>query len=214
MQNRKINKPYQELGDFLREKREKNHESIIDVSSAVEIEPNFLEIIEAGSERPSEDILVLLINHFNLKDSDAMTVWKLADYDDNNNYDFTTMSQQGFKNDIVSSANVVMVMPIDVRPMYSDHVEIVEKSVAMNLTGIESLSLIPGTAGSTVIQNVGAYGQEMSKLIKSVKTLDRTANLVKIWSNSECQFNYRSSRFNKTPDNPFQIISFELAFML
>lgn len=88
--------------------------------------------------------------------------------------------------------------------------EVVQKLVNNGLSGVEYLSLIPGSAGATVIQNVGAYGQEMSKLIKSVKTLDRTTNLVKFWSNSECQFSYRSSIFNKTPDNPFQIISFEL----
>lgn len=164
MQNREINKPYQELGDFLRNKREKNHESILDVSEAVEIEPRLLEVIESGSDRPAEDILVLLINHFNLKDNDALTVWKLADYD-NNAYDFAQSGQQVFKSDIVSGASVVMVMPIDVRPMYSDHVEVVVGPSGLVINFNQNLAnnqLLP-------ISRIGVSFEQANNILKSLE---------------------------------------------
>lgn len=76
---------------------------------------------------------------------------------------------------------------------------IVERSVQDNLSGIEALSLIPGTVGALPIQNVGAYGQEISQTLVSVTAFDlMTSNFVTI-KNDECSFSYRNSRF-KTID--------------
>jgi UDP-N-acetylmuramate dehydrogenase len=61
--------------------------------------------------------------------------------------------------------------------------------------GIECLSGIPGSTGATPIQNVGAYGQDVSETIARVEALDRTTGLVRTFTNWDCRFGYRSSLF-------------------
>ena len=61
--------------------------------------------------------------------------------------------------------------------------------------GIENLSLIPGTTGAAPIQNIGAYGAEVSDLIEKVYYIDLESGLGHFLSNSECRFLYRSSIF-------------------
>jgi UDP-N-acetylmuramate dehydrogenase len=76
--------------------------------------------------------------------------------------------------------------------------EFVEWSVAEKLAGIECLSGIPGLAGATPIQNVGAYGQEVASTITSVTVLDRLTGSVGTMAGSECGFGYRTSLFKRT----------------
>lgn len=75
---------------------------------------------------------------------------------------------------------------------------VVARSVADGLTGIEALSLIPGTAGATPIQNVGAYGQEISQSILSVEAYDLQTDELTTLQASDCQFGYRTSIFKTT----------------
>jgi len=76
---------------------------------------------------------------------------------------------------------------------------VVDRAVAKGLTGIESLSLIPGTVGATPIQNVGAYGQEISQTLVSVEAFDRQTKQMVNLQSMDCGFGYRTSRF-KTSD--------------
>ncbi|KOT28234.1 UDP-N-acetylenolpyruvoylglucosamine reductase [Streptomyces rimosus subsp. rimosus] len=76
----------------------------------------------------------------------------------------------------------------------------VARTVAAGLAGIECLAGIPGSAGATPIQNVGAYGQEVSSTIAEVVAYDRTAGETVTLSNAECAFSYRHSRFKEHPD--------------
>ena len=78
--------------------------------------------------------------------------------------------------------------------------ELVAWSVAEGLTGLEALSGIPGLVGATPIQNVGAYGQEVSNLITSVVAFDRETGSVVHLASAECGFAYRDSRFKHEPD--------------
>lgn len=71
----------------------------------------------------------------------------------------------------------------------------VAAAVADGLSGIECLSGIPGSVGATPIQNVGAYGQEVSSTIRSVRMFDREAGETMVMENAECGFGYRASRF-------------------
>ena len=71
----------------------------------------------------------------------------------------------------------------------------VEKVVSMNLSGVESLSAIPGVVGATPVQNVGAYGVEVKDSIVSVEVFDTFDNTIKFLSNSDCKFGYRDSIF-------------------
>ena len=72
---------------------------------------------------------------------------------------------------------------------------LVERTVAEGLNGIEFLSGIPGRVGSTPIQNVGAYGQDVSQTIREVLVLDRTTGDMVTMSNADCGFTYRDSSF-------------------
>ena len=84
--------------------------------------------------------------------------------------------------------------------------QIVAKTVEMNLYGIECLSLIPGTVGGTPVQNVGAYGQDISQTLQSLTAYDvRSNEFVQIQA-ADCGLDYRTSRF-KTDDKDRFIIT-------
>jgi UDP-N-acetylmuramate dehydrogenase len=75
----------------------------------------------------------------------------------------------------------------------------VARCVAEDLAGLECLSGIPGSTGATPIQNVGAYGQEVSETIASVRVLDRESDRVEDLPPQACGFTYRSSVFKRAP---------------
>jgi UDP-N-acetylmuramate dehydrogenase len=76
---------------------------------------------------------------------------------------------------------------------------LVERCLEGGLAGFECLSGIPGSVGATPIQNVGAYGQEVSETIVSVRAYDRVLDAVLTVGREECGFSYRSSAFKRTP---------------
>ncbi len=76
--------------------------------------------------------------------------------------------------------------------------DIVAQSVERKLFGLECLSGIPGWVGGTPVQNVGAYGQEVSDVITGVRVYDRQEGVVRELSHPECDFSYRRSVFNTT----------------
>jgi UDP-N-acetylmuramate dehydrogenase len=73
--------------------------------------------------------------------------------------------------------------------------EFVAWTVANGRSGVECLSGIPGSAGATPIQNVGAYGQEVAQTIAAVQVWDREADEIRDWAPAECEFAYRHSVF-------------------
>ena len=75
----------------------------------------------------------------------------------------------------------------------------VEISIEKGFADLESLSGIPGTVGGAPIQNIGAYGHEVSETIARVKTYDRSRGEVKTFTNTECKFSYRNSIFKEQP---------------
>jgi len=77
--------------------------------------------------------------------------------------------------------------------------DVVVRAVAQGWSGIEALSGIPGCAGATPIQNVGAYGQEVAQAIASVCVWDRREQQVRTLANADCQFTYRHSLFKAEP---------------
>lgn len=74
----------------------------------------------------------------------------------------------------------------------------VEQAIAANCAGVECLAGIPGTVGGTPVQNVGAYGQEAASVIERVRAFDLVRQRFVEFSNAECGFAYRKSRFNST----------------
>lgn len=75
----------------------------------------------------------------------------------------------------------------------------VQTSIDRGYAGLETLSGIPGTVGAAPIQNIGAYGHEVSEYITRVRTYDRVEKTLKTFTNVECQFTYRNSYFKAHP---------------
>ena len=75
----------------------------------------------------------------------------------------------------------------------------VQTSIDRGYAGLETLSGIPGTVGAAPIQNIGAYGHEVSEYITRVRTYDRVEKTLKTFTNAECQFTYRNSYFKAHP---------------
>lgn len=78
---------------------------------------------------------------------------------------------------------------------------LVEYAVRHAWSGIEALSGIPGSTGATPVQNVGAYGAEVSQTIAAVRTWDRERNAVQTFTNSELEFGYRDSILKRSTVN-------------
>jgi UDP-N-acetylmuramate dehydrogenase len=77
----------------------------------------------------------------------------------------------------------------------ADWDDVVAAAVAEGLAGLEPLSGIPGRAGATPIQNVGAYGREVAEIITAVRVYDRQEDQIRIIPNESCRFSYRTSLF-------------------
>ncbi len=88
---------------------------------------------------------------------------------------------------------------------------VVARSVEQNLSGIEQLSLIPGSTGATPIQNVGAYGREIADRLVSVHAYDTHDNKTVVIPKIDCDFGYRASRFKTSDRGRFLITSITLA---
>ncbi|HTE22226.1 MAG TPA: UDP-N-acetylmuramate dehydrogenase [Candidatus Limnocylindria bacterium] len=88
--------------------------------------------------------------------------------------------------------------------------ETVRKTVDLGYSGIEQLSLIPGTAGATPIQNVGAYGREIKDVLVTVEAYDTQAKQLVNLRADECKFGYRTSRFKAEDKSRFFITSITL----
>ncbi len=89
--------------------------------------------------------------------------------------------------------------------------ELVAAVVDDGLAGLECLAGIPGSAGATPIQNVGAYGQEVAATIVSVRVLDRRTGELDDLDPSACGFGYRSSVFKHRADHVVLAVTFVLA---
>lgn len=87
---------------------------------------------------------------------------------------------------------------------------VVKRTVDLGLSGIEALSAIPGTAGATPVQNVGAYGQEIAQTLQQLEAYDTQSGEFITIGHDDCQFGYRSSRFKSLQDRKYIITSITL----
>lgn len=87
---------------------------------------------------------------------------------------------------------------------------VVARTAEQGLTGIEALSLIPGTAGATPVQNVGAYGQEIAQTLATLEAYDAQSKQFVTLLGIDCNFGYRTSRFKTTDRGRFFITAITL----
>jgi UDP-N-acetylmuramate dehydrogenase len=90
----------------------------------------------------------------------------------------------------------------------------VAKCVEGGLAGVECLSGIPGTVGATPIQNVGAYGQEVSETVVVIRCIDRSTGASVEVTNAEARFAYRTSAFNSSLSGKYVVTSIRFRLRL
>ena len=92
--------------------------------------------------------------------------------------------------------------------------DVVARAVAEGWAGVEALSGIPGRTGATPIQNVGAYGQDVSQTIGQVRVWDRQQQQVHTFFGSDCGFTYRDSRFKGGDGRGGRYVVLDVLFQL
>ncbi len=122
--------PFIKLGEKLKALRKSSQESLAEVSGAVEIEEHILERFETGMDRPDEEILNLLINHYRVNDQRALQLWELAGYSDNVDLDIEEA--------VTAAKQLIMVLATDGRTIYTDNVNIDVNSKGMTLSFSQS----------------------------------------------------------------------------
>lgn len=149
--------------------REKLHESVAEVSGAVEIDPDTLVRIERGERCPSEDVLMLLISYFNFKEEDAVSLWELAGYDREG------MSQNVVPNssEDISNKPMVMLVQPDNRVIYTDMVNVTVNNHGVVMNFLQT----GGTPDSqpNVIARMGMSREHAKSVMQVLKdTLEHT----------------------------------------
>ena len=130
------------------------------------------------------------------------------------------VADAGFDGAVVLTAGVRGIEPDDVTACGGAFLQVaagepwddfVASCVAQRYVGVEALSGIPGLVGATPIQNVGAYGQEVSQTIARVRVWDRHDRQVRTFFNADCGFGYRTSVFKREPGRYVVLsVSFQL----
>ncbi len=85
--------------------------------------------------------------------------------------------------------------------------DVVKKTTDLNLSGIECMSFIPGTAGAAPVQNIGAYGQEISDTLVSLEAYDTKTDTIVTLTNNDCEFSYRHSIFRGSEARRYIIVN-------
>jgi len=125
--------PFEAFGNHLKQIRQKAKESIAEVSGAVEVDTKELAKIEAGKIQPAEDIVLLLISHFALKEDEALKVWELAGYTQDKTGLTSLLSADG------SITQTAYVSPADARIIYTDMVHVNANKYGVVLNFLQGL---------------------------------------------------------------------------
>jgi transcriptional regulator with XRE-family HTH domain len=151
--------PFQPLGTHLRYLREQSNQSLAEVSGAVEIDETALERIEAGLERPAEDVLLLLISYFGMKDQEAIQLWELAGYSGD-------VPEQLRPSDDISGngKNVVMLLAMDMRTVYTDGLDVATNRAGVTLT----FTQLTGQNKVSPVARLGMSYQQAEQVIRTL----------------------------------------------
>ncbi len=138
----------------MKQLRQKHQESVAEVSGAVEIDMTMLGNYEAGQTRPSEDILLLLISHFNMNEDEAAKLWQLAGYDQQKLSSTASIEEGPMTQNII-------VMPLESRVAYTDQV-----NVATNEFGVViNFMQVDGPGGQPLVVSRVGMSKEHAKIV-------------------------------------------------
>lgn len=166
----KSNLPYKSFGEVLKKLRAKASKTSAEVSSAVEIDEDRLKLFEEGRQRPSEDILILLIQHYNLQDDQATELWKLAGYSGEPEEDLYFMNDQ----DGNPQAMTVGVSAQDARIVYTDMIQVMVNNYGVIVNFMQGAG--PGNQPMAV-SRVGMSKEHARSVLEVLqKTLDQADN--------------------------------------
>lgn len=157
------NAPYITLGSHLKYVREQSRQSVAEVSDAVEIEEQYLVRIEAGLDRPSEDILMLLISHFGVQDREAVQLWELAEYDS----DIPEVIRPRLDHETaqLGGKSMVMLLAVDVRTMYSDGLDVTVNPAGVTLNFTQTVN----QSQTAPVARVGMSHRQAEQVIRALE---------------------------------------------
>lgn len=162
--------PYKLFGEVLKRLRSDASKTSAEVSGAVEIDETVLNKYESGEDRPTEDILMLLIAHFQLKDDQAKRLWELAGYRGSPD------SEQYFMNDDSGDVQqiTVGVTPQDARIVYTDMIQVMVNKYGVILNFMQGA----GVGNQPLAVSRVGMSKEHAKSVLEVlkKTLDQAEN--------------------------------------
>lgn len=150
--------PYKNLGTHLKFVREQKSETLAEAAGAVEVDIETLERYEAGVERPAEDILMLLIDHFDVQDQEAVQLWESAGYQGKE-----SRARNPFET--TEKGGTIVVLALDMRTQYTDGLE-----VSAGKNGLV-LQFTQGPAGSAQpVAKLGMSYDQAQEVLNSLQT--------------------------------------------
>lgn len=185
MMKRPDQQPYVSLGTALKKLREKHAKSHAELSGAVEVDVNAIQDYELGRARPSEDILLLIIQHYDLKDEEAKKLWSLAGYGESRD------ETQYFDNDDdkIKQTKTVMVNAQDIRIVYTDMLQVMVNNygVVINFlqgAGINDIPLAVSRVGMSK-EHAQSLIDILTKTLKQAEEVEKKPTIKQLPANIE-----------------------------
>lgn len=164
-------KPYAALGTELKSIRVGLQETIADVAGSVEIDADMLLKIEAGLMKPSEDILLLLLSHLSVQETEANKLWQMAGYE---KHDFTSEASFSDLPEATQNQQMVMVMPHDTRVQYTDMVNVTVNNYGVVMNFLQKADHQNNQGQPQLIARMGMSKEHARSVIKVLQhTLDQ-----------------------------------------
>lgn len=156
--DKKQETPFLSLGKYLKRIRQKHSESVAEVSGAVEIDIQKWQSYEDGVERPSEDILLLLISHFGISSQEAEKIWEMAGYDQQR---FAGLHENTAEQQLPQN---IVVIPFDARIAYTDSVNVSASEFGVTIDFLQT----GATSQPLAISRVGMSKEMVRQLMASL----------------------------------------------
>lgn len=159
------NNPYLEFGTLLKNIRLKAKESVAEVCGAVEADASTLKDLEAGKKQPDEDLVLLLISHFALKDEEALKMWELAGYEqDKTGLTSIVLDTKG------NVSQKAYVASGDARILYTDMVHVSANKFGLVVNFLQGLGL---NDQPIAVSRIGMSHEHAKSLLEVLKkTID------------------------------------------